>query len=184
MHWTAWLSALAKCTSAAKLISIWNTWVFQTALTALTEPLTLWRRIRLYQSPRRQVALHTYLLDLVLAYTHDHNDTWVTPFTGAAFMPKPFTQRLAMDDKAGSTWVRRRHVWEHLESQSCMQFVFSSMYLCIYITTHLHMLHLDWLRSAEYILPVTLSTYVTPVSPYNEPSLLEDILDRAYLRCT
>ena len=85
------------------------------------------------------------------------------------------------DDKPGSvnnkpgstserwrqTWERWRHVWEHLESQSCIQFAFSSMYQCIYIATLLHMLNLDWLRSAEYILPVTLSTSVTPVSPYN-----------------
>jgi len=82
-------------------------------------------------------------------------------------MVKPFTQGLAIDDKPGSTWERRRHVWEHLEPQSCIQFVFSSMYLCIYIATHLHMLYLDWLRSAEYILPITLSISVTPVSPYN-----------------
>jgi len=85
----------------------------------------------------------------------------------AAVMLKPFTQRLAIDNKPGSTWERRRHVWEHLESQSCIQFVFSSMYLCIYIATLLHTLYLDWLRSAEYILPVTLSTSITPVSPYN-----------------
>jgi len=89
-------------------------------------------------------------------------------------MLKSFTQRLAIDEKPGSTWERqrqtwerRRHVWEHLESQSCIQFVFSSMYLCIYVATHLHTLYLDWLRSAEYILPVTLSTSVTPVSLYN-----------------
>jgi len=41
------------------------------------------------------------------------------------------------------------------------------MHLCIYIAPHLHTLYLDWLRSAGYILPVTLSTSVTPVSPYN-----------------
>jgi len=69
-------------------------------------------------------------------------------------MLKPFTQRLAIDDKPGSTWERRqqpgerwRHVWEHLESQSCIQFVFSSTYLCIYIATHLHTLYLDWLQA-------------------------------------
>jgi len=50
-------------------------------------------------------------------------------------------------DKPGSTWQRWRHVWEHLESQSCIEFVFSSMYLCIYIATHLHTLDLDWLQS-------------------------------------
>jgi len=46
------------------------------------------------------------------------------------------------------------------------------MYLCIYIATHLHTLYLDWLqavilRGHDRILPVTLSTSVTPVSPYN-----------------
>jgi len=45
--------------------------------------------------------------------------------------------------------------------------VFSCMYPYIYIAAHLHTLHLDWLQSAEYILPVTLSTSVTPVSRYN-----------------
>jgi len=44
------------------------------------------------------------------------------------------------DDKPGSTRARRRHVWEHLESQSCIQFVFSSMYLGIDIATLLHTL--------------------------------------------
>ena len=78
-------------------------------------------------------------------------------------MLKPFTHRLAINDKPGSTWEHRRHVWEHLESQSCIQFVFSSMYQCSYIATHQHTLYLDWLRSAEYILPVTLSTSVTPL---------------------
>jgi len=149
------------------LMSVWNTWVFQMALTALTEPRTLWRRITRYPSPRRQVVWHTYLLYFVVTYTHHQNDTCVTLFAGAAVMLEPFTQLLAIDDKPGSTWERRRHVWEHLESQSCIQFVFSSMYLCIYIATHRHTLYLDWLQSAEYILPVTLSTCVTPVSPYN-----------------
>ena len=47
------------------------------------------------------------------------------------------------------------------------------MCLCIYVATHLHTLYLDWLWSAEYILPVTLSTSVTPVSPYNRRCSLE-----------
>jgi len=33
-------------TSATTLVSVWNTRVFRTALTALAEPRTLWRRIR------------------------------------------------------------------------------------------------------------------------------------------
>jgi len=102
-------------------------------------------------------------------------------------MLKPFTQRLAIDDEPGSTWEhrrqtweRRRHIWEHLESQSCIQFVLSSMYLCIYIATDLHTLYLDWLRSAKYILPVTLSTCVTPGSPYNHRrSLKIYLIERA-----
>jgi len=35
---------------------------FRTALTALTEPRNLWRRITNFPSPRLQVALHTHLL--------------------------------------------------------------------------------------------------------------------------
>jgi len=52
---SVWLS------SATTLVSVWNTWVFRTALTALTEPRTLWLRITHFPSPRRQVALLTYL---------------------------------------------------------------------------------------------------------------------------
>jgi len=147
--------------------------VFRTALTALTESRTLGQSITHYP-------LHTYLLYFVVMYTHHQNDTCVTLFAGAAVMLKPFTQCLVIDDKPGSTWERqrqtwerRRHVWEHLKSQSCIQFVFSSMYLCIYMATHLHTLYLDWLRSAEYILPVTLSASVTPVSPYNRRCYLK-----------
>jgi hypothetical protein len=51
------------------------------------------------------------------------------------------------DNKPGNTWERRQHVWEHLKSQSCIQFVFSSMYLCMYIATHLYTVYLDWLQA-------------------------------------
>jgi len=57
-----------------------------------------------------------------------------------AFLPA-FRVTGRADDKPGSTWEcrrqtweHRRHVWEHLELQSCIQFVFSSMYLCIYVS--------------------------------------------------
>jgi len=66
------------------------------ALTALTERRTLWGRITCYPSPRRWVALHTYLLYIVVTYTHHQNDMCVTLFPGAAVMLKPFTQRLEM----------------------------------------------------------------------------------------
>jgi len=50
--------------------------------------------------------------------------------------------------------------------------LYSFMYHCIYIATHLHTLYLVWLqavilRGRDRILPVTLSTSDTPVSPYN-----------------
>ena len=50
--------------SATTLVSVRNTQVFRTALMALTEPRTLWRRITRYPSPRRRVALHTYSFTL------------------------------------------------------------------------------------------------------------------------
>ena len=50
--------------SATTLVSIRNTPVFRTALTAPTEPRTLWRRIARYPSPRRRLALHTYSFTL------------------------------------------------------------------------------------------------------------------------
>jgi len=70
----------------------------------------------------------------------------------------------------------RRQAWEHLGAPAtclgapritvmysvCIH-IYVSMYLCIYIATHLHTLYLDWLRSAEYILPFTLSTSITPL---------------------
>ena len=52
-----WTSPYA--TSATTLVSVWNTWEFRTALTALTEPRTVWRRITRYPSPWPMVALHT-----------------------------------------------------------------------------------------------------------------------------
>ena len=50
--------------SATTLVSVRNTRVFRTALTALTEPRTLWRRITHYPSSRQRVALHTYSFTL------------------------------------------------------------------------------------------------------------------------
>jgi len=66
------------------------------ALTAVTEPRTLGRGFTRYPSPRRRVALHTYLLYFVETYTHHENDTCVTLFARAAVMLKLFTQCLAM----------------------------------------------------------------------------------------
>jgi len=53
---------LGLCPSATTLLSIRNTRVCRTALTAPTEPHTLWWRITCLPSPRWRVSLHTYLL--------------------------------------------------------------------------------------------------------------------------
>jgi len=75
--------------SATTLVSVRNTRVFQTALTALTEHRTICRRITHHP-------LHTYLLYCVVTYKHHQNDRCVTLFAVAAVMLTPFTQRLAM----------------------------------------------------------------------------------------
>ena len=93
MIWQMWF----RCsTSAMTLVCVWNTRVFRTALRALTEPRTVWRRITCYPAPRRQVALHRYLLHFVVMYKHHQNDMCDTLFAGAAVMLKPLTECLAM----------------------------------------------------------------------------------------
>jgi hypothetical protein len=124
-------------TSETTLVSVRNTGVFRTALMAMTKPRTVSRRITLYPLPRRQVALHTYLLYFVVMFMHHHKDTCVTLFAGAAVMLKPFTQRLAMLN-------HRYNLSFNYFQNLCIQFVFSSMYLCIYITTYQHTVYLDW----------------------------------------
>jgi len=101
----------------------------------------------------------------------------------------------------------RRQGWEHLAApatclgapritvmDSVCILIYVSMYLCIYIATHLHTQYLDWLRSAEYILPFTLSTSVTPLIErvwdalgdgdwVNSEMHLEAVIERVW-RCT
>jgi len=61
--WTATTGPLGdfiyKAKSATTLVSFRNTQVFRMALTALTEPRTLWRRITCFLLPRRRVVLHS-----------------------------------------------------------------------------------------------------------------------------
>jgi len=45
--------------SATTLVSVKNSWVFQTALMALTEPCTIWQRITRFPLPTQWIALHT-----------------------------------------------------------------------------------------------------------------------------
>jgi len=135
--------------SATTLVCVRNTRVFRTALTALTEHRTLWRRIIRYPSPRWRVTLHTYLLYCVVTYTHHQNDTCVTLFTVAAVMLKSFTQRLVMfmsfsgrrflGNAAGAPGNHSYNLSFNNFQNWCIQVVFWSMYLCIYIATYLHL---------------------------------------------
>jgi len=145
--------------SATTRISVWNTRVLRTALTALTEPRMLWRRISRYTLPRRLVAFHTNLHCFVVTYTNHQNDTCVTLFERAAVMLQPFTKHRRSTTSLGAPRITVMYA-------VCI-LIYVSMYLCIYIATHLHTLYLDWLRSAEYLLPVTLCPSVPPESPYN-----------------
>jgi len=140
--------------SATTLVSVRNTLVFRTALTALMEHRTHWRRNTGYPSPRRRVALHTYLLYCVVMYTHHQNNTCVTLLAVAAVMLKLFTQRLAMYMSfsgrrffGNAAVAPGNHSYNLLFNDFqnlCIQFVFSSRYLCIYIATYLH-LHYPWI---------------------------------------
>ena len=62
----------------------------------------------------------------VVTFRHDQKDTCVTLFARAAVMLKPFTQRQAM---LNHSYYLSFNDFQNL----CIQFVFSSMYLCIYI---------------------------------------------------
>jgi len=107
-----------------------NTRVIQMALMALTEPRTLRLRCTCYPWPRRRVALHMYLLYSLLMFTHHQKDTCVTLFAGAAVILKLFTQRLAM--------VNHSYYLSLNDFQTlCIQFVFSSIYVCMYQYSYL-----------------------------------------------
>jgi len=122
--------------SATTAHSVWNTLAFRTALTALTEPRTLRPRITCYPSRRRWLALHTYLLYFVVMFTHHQMYTCITLFAGAAVMLNPFTQCLA---KLNHSYCLSFNNCQNL----CIQFVFSSMYQCIYIATYLDTVYLN-----------------------------------------
>ena len=77
------------------------------------------------------------LLYFVVTIAPHQNDTCVTLFPGAAVMLKAFTQRLEM---LNHSYYLSFNDFQNL----CIQFVFSSMYLCIYIATYLHTVYLDW----------------------------------------
>jgi hypothetical protein len=92
-----------------------------------------------YMLPVVQATGHVayVLLYFVLTFTHHQKDTCVTLFAGAAVVLKPFTQCLAM---LNHSYYLSFNNFQNL----CIQFVFSSMYLSIYIATYLHTVYLDW----------------------------------------
>ena len=97
-------------------------------------PLTENHTVRVAQGTGRVAYI---LLHFVVTFMHHQKDRCVTLFTGAAVMLKPFTQRLAM---LNHSYYLSFNNFQNL----CIQFVFSSMYLCIYIATYLDTVYLDW----------------------------------------
>jgi len=83
------------------------------------------------------VALHTYPLNFVVTFPHHQKNMCVTLFAGAAVMLKLFTQCLAM---LNHSYYLLFNDFQNL----CIQFVFSSMYLCIYIATYLYTVYQNW----------------------------------------
>ena len=141
-------------TSATTLVSVRNTRVFRTALTALTQHSTVWRRIPCYPSPWPHVAFHRYILYFLVTYTHQQDDTCVTLFAVAVVMRKLFTQCLAMfmhfsgchffGNGAGAPGNHSYYLSFNDFQNLYIQYVFSYMYLCIYIAMNLHTVYLDW----------------------------------------
>jgi len=128
--------ALNQAASATSQVSVRKARVFKTALTALTEPRTLWRRITRFPSPRRWVWL--YWTDVVaFRCIWEHLGAhWITVeqsgkyifFGNAAGVARNHSYYLSFND------------FQNL----CIQFVFASLYLWIYIATYLHTVYLDW----------------------------------------
>jgi len=124
------------CASATTLVSVRNTRVLRTARTTLTEPRTLWRGITRFPSPRRRVRV--YRADVVAfrcscehlgprRITVEQSGKSIF-FGNAAGAPGNHSNYLSFND------------FQNLS----IQFVSSSMYVCIYIATYLHTVYLDW----------------------------------------
>jgi len=126
--------------SATTLVSVRNTRVFWTALTALTEPRTLWRRITRYP-------LHTYLLYCTVMYTHIRT----TPVLHASQLCwsrlHNAWQRFCLSPAAaslGMLLVRLEIIATTYSSTIFKTYAFSLYsHLCIY-ATYLHTVYLDW----------------------------------------
>jgi len=113
--------------SATTLVSVTNTQVFRMALTALTEPGTLWRKITRFPSPRRQSRV--YWTDVVaFTCTWEHlGARWITVEQSG--------KNILFRNAAGAPGNHSYYLSFNNFQILCIQFVFSSMYLYIYIDT-------------------------------------------------
>jgi len=130
---SAWTPDDGGVSSATTLVSVRNTRVLRTALTALTEPRTLWRRITRYPSPRRRVALHSISK---MYFSHWSERMWSVNLDasisgvsdpGRAFLPA-FRLTGSASDKPGSAGNMSGSTSNHSHVFS----LFS--HLCIYVS--------------------------------------------------
>jgi len=125
-------------TSASTLVSVRNTRVFQTALTALTEHCTLWRRNTRFPSPCIHTSPRAYWTDVVA-----FRCTW--EHLGAHWITVEQSGKNIFFGNAAGALVNYSYCLSFNNFQNlCLLFVFSPMYLWIYIATYLQTLYLDW----------------------------------------
>jgi len=133
--------------SATTLVSVRDTVVFRTALTALTEPRTLWRRITRYPLPRRRVVLHTDLLCSLVTYTpirttrvfHTSQIRWSRWHNAwRCFCLSPAAASLGM-------LPERLEIVATTYRLTIFKTYAFSLYSLLYIyATYIHMVYLDW----------------------------------------
>jgi len=129
------LDPLFQHSSAMTLVSVRNTRVFRTALTALMEPRTLRRRFTCFPSPRQRVWV--YWTDVVsFRCTWEHlGAPWITVEQSGT--------NIIFGNAAGAPGNHSYYSSFNDFQNLCIQFVFSSMYLCINIATYPHTVYLD-----------------------------------------
>jgi len=120
---------VTQTTSATTLVSVRNTGVLRTALTALTEPRTLWRRITRYPLHIISKMYFSHWSERMWSVNLDASISGVSD-PRRAFLPA-FRVTGSADDKPGST-SNQSHVFS-LYSHLCIHV---SMYLYSYPSTH------------------------------------------------
>ena len=134
--WTSKNRSHSVGTSATTLVSIRNTWVFWTALMALMEPRTLCQKITHFQSPRQQVRVY-WTNVVTFRCTWEHLCAlWLTVEQSG--------KNIFFGDAAGAAGNHSYYLWFNDFQNLCIQFVFSSRNLCLYIATYLRTVYPDW----------------------------------------